>query len=653
MQHAPSHDSCSNYGQASSSTKHAHNSYLPYHQTPWLPDTESGQLPPEDFTNPDSPATLLRVGSYFSSATIYTIEEGVYPYTEDLLALSTTSETAEQHSYTTHVPSSINTPLNHQEWVRAMAGHPDHQLKVYLLTGIRHGFRIGVNPRQPLISATRNMPSAYTNPQPVTDYLKTELRENRIAGPLDSTHSGKIHVSRFGVIPKRHQPGKWRLILDLSHPPGYSVNDGIAKELATLQYASVDDAARIISHLGKDAKLAKIDIAHAYRNIPVHPRDWHLLGMEWEGRTYIDKALPFGLRSAPKIFSAVSDTFEWILSQNGVSACLHYLDDFLTMGERQSDECKQNLEAILSWCRTLGIPVADHKVEGPTSELVFLGIEFSTSDMIMRLPDEKLQRLKHTIGDWLNRKAAKKREILSIIGELVHAAKVVSAGRIFIRRMINTAHSRQNLDHWIRLNNEFHSDLYWWHMFLERWNGVSMLSTHVTRSPDSTVFTDASGAWGCGATDGKHWFQCPWDEDWHHVNITVKELVPIILALGVWGKMWHNQTVLFRSDNQAVVDIIRAKTSKESMVMHLLRCMHFLCAAQDIRVAATHIAGVDNGPADALSRNKCDLFFVFCPKAHPQATHVPQELWDLVVAMRPDWLSESWRSKLSVFSGRV
>ena len=34
-------------------------------------------------------------------------------------------------------------------------------------------------------------------------------------------------MSRFGVISKPHQPGKWRLITDLSSPKGASVNDGI------------------------------------------------------------------------------------------------------------------------------------------------------------------------------------------------------------------------------------------------------------------------------------------------------------------------------------------------------------------------------------------------------------------------------------------
>ena len=87
------------------------------------------------------------------------------------------------------------------------------------------------------------------------------------------------------------QPGKWRLIVDLSSPRGESINDAISSELCHLQYASVLDAAALVRHLGKGAMLAKIDLHQAYRIIPVHPDDHPLLGVRWQGQTYIDTAL--------------------------------------------------------------------------------------------------------------------------------------------------------------------------------------------------------------------------------------------------------------------------------------------------------------------------------------------------------------------------
>ena len=98
-----------------------------------------------------------------------------------------------------------------------------------------------------------------------------------------------VHVSRFGVIPKPHQPGKWRLITDLSSPKGSSVNDGVAPALCSVSYASVDDAVRCIASLGRGALLAKFDIASAYWAVPVHPEDRRLLGMKWRGNVFVDE----------------------------------------------------------------------------------------------------------------------------------------------------------------------------------------------------------------------------------------------------------------------------------------------------------------------------------------------------------------------------
>lgn len=97
------------------------------------------------------------------------------------------------------------------------------------------------------------------------------------------------------MIPKKSQPGKWRLTIDLSHPKGGSVNDDINLALCSLTYTSVDEAANAIMELGPGTRLAKLDVQSAYRITPVHPADRCLLGMEWSGMVYIDTVLPFGL----------------------------------------------------------------------------------------------------------------------------------------------------------------------------------------------------------------------------------------------------------------------------------------------------------------------------------------------------------------------
>lgn len=105
---------------------------------------------------------------------------------------------------------------------------------------------------------------------------------------------------------------------------GHSVNSGIAPELSSLEYTSVDQAAAVIRSQGQQCNLAKIDVKSAYRIVPVHPQDRLLLGMWWEGGTNVDMALQFGLRSAPKIFNTLADGLTWVLQNSRVRFILHY-----------------------------------------------------------------------------------------------------------------------------------------------------------------------------------------------------------------------------------------------------------------------------------------------------------------------------------------
>ena len=117
---------------------------------------------------------------------------------------------------------------------------------------------------------TCNQPtrSATAHPNVVEEYLKHKLSLGRMSGPYPISVCPDVHVSRFGVIPKAHQPGKWRLITDLSHPQGHSINDGIPPHLCSLSYVTIDDAICNILQLGKDTMLTKITFSNL--NIEFH-----------------------------------------------------------------------------------------------------------------------------------------------------------------------------------------------------------------------------------------------------------------------------------------------------------------------------------------------------------------------------------------------
>lgn len=59
------------------------------------------------------------------------------------------------------------------------------------------------------------------------DYLQKEMQASKIVGSFPSSTANCIHVSRFGKIPKKNHPGKWRLITNISFPEETSVNNAI------------------------------------------------------------------------------------------------------------------------------------------------------------------------------------------------------------------------------------------------------------------------------------------------------------------------------------------------------------------------------------------------------------------------------------------
>ena len=136
-----------------------------------------------------------------------------------------------------------------------------------------------------------------------------------------------------------------------------------------------------------------MDLKDAYRIVPIHPHDHQLLGISRRGEIYINHFLPFGLRSAPKIFTADVDALAWAFCDRGIQHQLHYLDDFLFLGRPGSAEVSHCLSDVLKLLRDLGFPVALHEIKGPSTTVTFLGIVIDTQLLQLRLPAEKLHRL--------------------------------------------------------------------------------------------------------------------------------------------------------------------------------------------------------------------------------------------------------------------
>ena len=123
----------------------------------------------------------------------------------------------------TTISTPVNVNLLHQE----LRNHPNQSLVSYLLEGFTNGCDIGYTGEHFPV-CTKNLLSALHNPGPVSETISKELSQGHIAGPFTSPPFPNLHCSPLGCVPKKDGP--YKLIIDLSSPPGRSVNENIPKD---------------------------------------------------------------------------------------------------------------------------------------------------------------------------------------------------------------------------------------------------------------------------------------------------------------------------------------------------------------------------------------------------------------------------------------
>ena len=183
----------------------------------------------------------------------------------------------------------------------------------------------------------------------------------------------------------------------------------------------------------------------------------------------------------------------------------------------------------------------------PTTVLTFLGLELDTKAMVIRLPSDKLLKIRNRLAEVQHKKKLTLQELQSLIGLLNFACAVVVPGRPFLRRIIDLTKGLSKPHHRRRLNKEARADIEAWEIFIRHFNGISVfLDDDWQTSETITLYTDASGL-GFGGIFGMKWFSESWEQSWDNVHISVKELLPIVVAVHLWGMNCEKKYASFQT----------------------------------------------------------------------------------------------------------
>lgn len=515
----------------------------------------------------------------------------------------------------------IFTPVDVERLRVAARGCPD---AAFLIEGFSGGFALGVKESYRLDpSKFKDRPARLA----LLKKLEEEVSLGRIIGPFRDRPIPDLFVSPLSLIPKPNSD-KWRLIFNLSHPPGASVNDNILDEKKTVQYCSVHDVGqRLASKYGSSAWLAKIDLADAYRIVPIRREDWKFLGICVNGQYYIDRMLPMGASSSCQLFQRISDGLKSmalkILPPN--VDIFNYLDDFLLIAGTQHI-CNQATSVFQDMCAQVGVPIANHKTIRACKALTFLGLGIDTVRLSLFIPEAKRVQGQEKLTSFLSSKVPRVRDWQSIAGFLNHLAQVAVAGRIFLSStygsMTNILSQQKQLRR--AISPEVRQDLQVWFALL---NNPPERPFRILDSCSACppLYTDASTSVGFGAVWGSQWFYGTWPVG-RVCNIAVLELFPIVLALFLLNDDVVDRTVEVYTDNSALVSIISKLYSGNRPLRKLIRPLVSLCLSRNLSITAAHVPGKENTGPDMLSRGEVDKFRRAFPHVDTMPMHIPAQL---------------------------
>ncbi len=493
----------------------------------------------------------------------------------------------------------LSTPVNISRLATELTHHPDREFREYLLSGLSYGFDPGVVCALSQNHICNNLQSAHAEPDVVNDLIGKEVKSGFMIGPFNEPPFKIFRVSPIGIATGKFS-GKKRLIIDLSSPHNStvpSINSLIPLDEFSLRYHDIEQAVELIKIAGRGAWLAKVDITSAFKVMPIHPDSWHLLGIQWAGKFYFAVRLTFGCKSSPKIFDMLSEAVCWILSNNyAIPRLIHLLDDFLIISPPNAIPAAHIL-TVQKVFSELGIPIAQEKTLGPTTSIEFLGINLDSVKFQVSLPKEKIDRIILIATELVNRRCCCKRELLSLLGHLNFAMRIIPQGRPFVSHLLILASSTHALEDLISLSQECRDELRLWTLFLKQWNGLSLFYNNLISSPiDINLFTDAAPSIGFGGFYQGRWFASPWPAQLKDLpqSSALAEFYLLVVAAFLWGNEWSSKCILVHCDNEAVVQCVNKGRSHFPALSPFLRLLKWIAACDQFVIVARHVAGSEN-----------------------------------------------------------
>lgn len=130
--------------------------------------------------------------------------------------------------------------------------------------------------------------------------------------------------------------------------------------------------------------MASIDLKDAYLSVAVAMEHRKYLRFAWAEQTYEFQCLPFGLSSAPRVFTKLLKPVVGFLRRQGIRLVI-FLDDMLVLAQSKEDLVAQ-MEQIAQLFSLLGFSINHEKSQlRPTQQIQFLGFLIDSRNLTIHL----------------------------------------------------------------------------------------------------------------------------------------------------------------------------------------------------------------------------------------------------------------------------
>lgn len=424
---------------------------------------------------------------------------------------------------------------------------------------------------------------------------------------MDFDHCIKNLLNINAISHCNHEPGEFLSSVFLVPKPNgdkrFILNLKRLNKFIETKHFKMEDYRTAAKLITKNCYMASIDLKDAYFLISVQKSHRKYLRFKYNGILYEFNCLPFGLCTAPYVFTKLlKPVIEYLRKVHHMISVI-YLDDTFCLG-RTLSECESNVALTKKVFENLGFLINFEKsCFVPKTQCTFLGFVFDSEDMIMKLPDSKKVKIKHSLISMLKTKRCKLREFARFVGLLVSACPAIQYSWLYTKYFEQFKYTclvnNYNYEQIVTIPEKLKPDIIWWLSKVD--DGNNSLYCH---EYSMEIFSDASSTgWGayCNKNEGFGY----WKDDEKSLHINELELKAAFLALKCFAKNQFDTNILLRIDNVTAISCVNRMGSVQYEHLNIIsREIWQWCEMRKITIFASYINTKDNCEADSLSRKK-------------------------------------------------